>query len=108
MVIPWPLFRVFRQLGAQNKFILKKTVQGSLLLQSYLLLWGKVVFTATLRLMSSIRYYSFQCGCHDELSLNEVSLNIVTSIINPLDFETLGRIIPDRYPTLDGPHTDGA
>ncbi len=35
-------------------------------------------------------------GFRDELSLNEVSLNVLTSITNPLDFETLGQIIPDR------------
>jgi hypothetical protein len=36
------------------------------------------------------------------LSLNEVSLNILTVIISPLDFETLELIIPDQYvPILD-------
>ncbi len=37
----------------------------------------------------------------NEVSLNEISLNINTGVINPLDFKTLGQIIPDRcVPTL--------
>ncbi len=37
----------------------------------------------------------------DEESLNEGSLIIITKIITPLDFKTLGQIIPDRcVPTL--------
>jgi len=39
--------------------------------------------------------------CGNELSLNEVSLKICIGIVSPLDFETLGQIIPDRcVPTL--------
>ncbi len=39
--------------------------------------------------------------CRDELSPNEVSLNILTGIIYPLDFKTLVQIIPDWcVPTL--------
>ncbi len=34
-------------------------------------------------------------GCYDEVSLNEVSLNYITWIINPLYFKTIGQIIPD-------------
>ncbi len=37
--------------------------------------------------MSNYMVYTWCC---DELSLNEVSLNIHTGIINPMDFETLG------------------
>jgi hypothetical protein len=35
-------------------------------------------------------------GRHEEVSLNEESLNIINCIINLLDFKTLGQIIPDR------------
>ena len=56
---------------------------------------------------SCYRFFEFFClhcfvRCHDEGSLNEVSLNIITGIINHLDFKTLGQIIPEqRVPTLD-------
>jgi hypothetical protein len=37
----------------------------------------------------------------NEVSLNEISLNINTGVISPLDFKTPGQIIPDRcVPTL--------
>ncbi len=37
------------------------------------------------------------------MSLNEISLNIITGIINPQYVKTLGQIIPDRcVPTMAG------
>jgi hypothetical protein len=40
--------------------------------------------------------------CQDELSLIDLSLNIIIGIINPMNFKNLGQIIPDRcVPTLD-------
>jgi hypothetical protein len=38
----------------------------------------------------------FLTACQDEVSLNNVSLNIINGIINLLDVKTLGQIIPDR------------
>jgi hypothetical protein len=34
-------------------------------------------------------------GCYNEVSLNVVSLNYITGIIDPLCFKTIGQIIPD-------------
>jgi hypothetical protein len=48
-------------------------------------------------------FFSKLCNkrCCYELSLTDISLHIPTRITHPLDFETLGQIIPDRCVLLD-------
>ncbi len=42
-------------------------------------------------------------GWQDVVSLNEVSMNIITGIISPVGLKTLGKIIPDScVQTLGG------
>jgi hypothetical protein len=43
-----------------------------------------------------VQYNLIKRGWQDVVSLIEISLNIITGIINPLDFKTLRQIIPDR------------